>query len=136
MATPSSEEIRIGMEPGTEDAPQPLLATRWTGLMPPMRRRRAEGGAGYLDCPKLLAPAQRHDPGADSVDLSADQKVVRAQLHQIGLITFTFQMTSSIFQPVIGLYTDRKPKPYSLALGMAITLGGLVYLAFAPDYFR
>ena len=53
---------------------------------------------------------------------------------QIGLITFTFQMTGSLFQPVIGLYTDRHPKPYSLALGMAITLCGLIFLAYAPTY--
>lgn len=53
---------------------------------------------------------------------------------QVGLITFTFQMTGSVFQPVIGLYTDRKPKPYSLALGMAITLSGLIFLALAPSY--
>jgi FSR family fosmidomycin resistance protein-like MFS transporter len=53
---------------------------------------------------------------------------------QVGLITFTFQMTGSIFQPVIGLYTDRRPKPFSLAAGMGITLCGLVLLAFATSY--
>ena len=53
---------------------------------------------------------------------------------QIGMITFTFQMTGSIFQPVVGLYTDRNPKPYSLAIGMTVTLGGLVFLALASNY--
>ena len=53
---------------------------------------------------------------------------------QVGLITFTFQMTGSIFQPVIGLYTDRRPQPFSLALGMAMTLCGVIFLAFAPSY--
>jgi FSR family fosmidomycin resistance protein-like MFS transporter len=53
---------------------------------------------------------------------------------QVGMITFTFQMTGSVFQPVIGLYTDRKPKPYSLALGMGMTIGGLIVLAFARNY--
>jgi MFS transporter, FSR family, fosmidomycin resistance protein len=53
---------------------------------------------------------------------------------QVGLITFTFQMVGSVFQPMIGLYTDRKPKPYSLALGMGATLAGLIYMAFAPNY--
>jgi FSR family fosmidomycin resistance protein-like MFS transporter len=53
---------------------------------------------------------------------------------QVGLITFTFQMTGSVFQPVIGLYTDRRPKPYSLALGMTMTLGGLIFLALASSY--
>ena len=53
---------------------------------------------------------------------------------QIGLITLTFQMVGSIFQPVVGFYTDRRPKPYSLVVGMAITLAGLVALALASSY--
>lgn len=53
---------------------------------------------------------------------------------QIGLITLTFQMVGSVFQPLIGLYTDRNPKPYSLVVGMAITFTGLVALALAPSY--
>ncbi len=44
----------------------------------------------------------------------------------IGLITFAFQLTASLLQPVVGLYTDRKPKPYSLAIGMSMTLIGLL----------
>jgi FSR family fosmidomycin resistance protein-like MFS transporter len=54
---------------------------------------------------------------------------------QIGLITFTFQLVSSLFQPVVGLYTDRHPQPYSLVTGMSITLVGLVALALAPSYY-
>jgi FSR family fosmidomycin resistance protein-like MFS transporter len=53
---------------------------------------------------------------------------------QVGLITLTFQMTGSIFQPLVGLYTDKHPKPYSLVGGMALTLTGLVLLALAPTY--
>ncbi len=53
---------------------------------------------------------------------------------QIGLITLTFQMVGSVFQPIIGFYTDRHPKPYSLVVGMGITLVGLVALAFAGSY--
>jgi FSR family fosmidomycin resistance protein-like MFS transporter len=53
---------------------------------------------------------------------------------QIGLITLTFQMVGSVFQPVIGFYTDRNPKPYSLVAGMGITLVGLVALALASSY--
>lgn len=53
---------------------------------------------------------------------------------QIGLITLTFQTAGSIFQPVVGLYTDRHPKPYSLVAGMGLTLTGLVFLALAPGY--
>jgi FSR family fosmidomycin resistance protein-like MFS transporter len=53
---------------------------------------------------------------------------------QIGLITLTFQMTGSVFQPLIGLYTDHRPKPYSLAVGMGVTLSGLILLALATGY--
>ncbi len=53
---------------------------------------------------------------------------------QIGLITLTFQMAASILQPFVGLYTDRKPQPYSLAIGMGFTLLGLVLLSQAPDF--
>lgn len=54
---------------------------------------------------------------------------------QIGLITLTFQMVGSILQPIVGYYTDQYPKPYSLVVGMGITLGGLVTLAIAPNYY-
>lgn len=49
----------------------------------------------------------------------------------IGLITLTNQLTASILQPFVGLYTDRRPQPYSLAIGMASTLVGLVLLSLA-----
>lgn len=54
---------------------------------------------------------------------------------QIGLITLTFQMVGSVFQPVVGFYTDKNPKPHSLVVGMGITLIGLVALALAPSYY-
>jgi MFS transporter, FSR family, fosmidomycin resistance protein len=53
---------------------------------------------------------------------------------QVGLLTFTFQFTASLLQPVIGLYTDLKPKPYSLAVGMAFSLCGLLLLSTAVSY--
>lgn len=53
---------------------------------------------------------------------------------QIGLITLTNQLTASLLQPIIGLYTDRRPQPYLLAAGMGITLAGLLVLAGAPDF--
>jgi MFS transporter, FSR family, fosmidomycin resistance protein len=58
----------------------------------------------------------------------------RLDFGQIGLITLTNQVTASLLQPVIGYYTDRKPKPYSLCFGMAFTLGGLLLLAGAPTF--
>lgn len=53
---------------------------------------------------------------------------------QIGFITFTFQMTASFFQPVVGAYTDRHPQPYSLVIGMGLTLVGLLVLSQAGNY--
>src|SRR5471030_203954 len=53
---------------------------------------------------------------------------------QVGLITFTNQFTASILQPLVGLYTDKYPKPYSLAVGMSFTLAGLVLLGLATHF--
>jgi FSR family fosmidomycin resistance protein-like MFS transporter len=53
---------------------------------------------------------------------------------QIGLITLTFQLAASLLQPFVGLYTDRKPQPYSLAAGMGFTLIGLLLLSQAPNF--
>lgn len=53
---------------------------------------------------------------------------------QVGLITLAFQMTASLLQPVVGLYTDRRPRPFSLAAGMASTLCGLVLLSAAGSF--
>jgi FSR family fosmidomycin resistance protein-like MFS transporter len=53
---------------------------------------------------------------------------------QIGFITLTFQITASLLQPVVGHYTDRKPLPYSLPIGMVFTLIGLLLLAVAPTF--
>jgi MFS transporter, FSR family, fosmidomycin resistance protein len=53
---------------------------------------------------------------------------------QIGLITLTSQLTASLLQPLVGLYTDRRPTPYSLAIGMAFTLVGLLILSVAPGF--
>ena len=58
----------------------------------------------------------------------------RLNFAQVGLITFAFQMTGSLLQPFVGLYTDRYPKPYSLPLGMGVTLSGLLLLAFAQHF--
>ena len=53
---------------------------------------------------------------------------------QIGLISFTSTFTASLLQPLVGLYSDRHHKPYFLAIGMGITLIGLVTLSLAPSY--
>lgn len=53
---------------------------------------------------------------------------------QVGLITFAFQVTASLFQPWVGLYTDKHPKPYALVFGMCLTFTGLIVLALAPNF--
>jgi FSR family fosmidomycin resistance protein-like MFS transporter len=53
---------------------------------------------------------------------------------QIGLLTLTYQMAASILQPLIGLYTDSKPQPYSLPFAMAFSMTGLLTLSIAPTY--
>lgn len=53
---------------------------------------------------------------------------------QIGLITLTFQLASSLLQPVVGYWTDKYPMPWSLPVGMCFTLSGLVLLAMAGSF--
>ena len=53
---------------------------------------------------------------------------------QVGLITLAFQFTASMLQPVVGMYTDRKPQPYSLMVGMGFTLVGLFLMSQANSY--
>ncbi|KER04939.1 MFS transporter [Photorhabdus temperata subsp. temperata] len=53
---------------------------------------------------------------------------------QIGMITLTYQITASLLQPLIGLYTDKHPQPYSLPIGMSFTLSGLLLLAYADSF--
>src|SRR6266566_461541 len=64
--------------------------------------------------------------------------ILRTSFHlnlgQIGLIALTSQVTASLLQPLVGLYTDRRPQPYSLAVGMGITLIGLLAFSIAPSF--
>ena len=53
---------------------------------------------------------------------------------QIGLITLTYQITASLLQPLVGIYTDKHPKPYSLPVGMGFTLSGLLLMSVAPSF--
>lgn len=54
---------------------------------------------------------------------------------QIGIITLVFQLTASILQPFVGLYTDKKPNPRSLAIGMTFSFAGLLCIAFASNFY-
>lgn len=53
---------------------------------------------------------------------------------QVGLISLVYQITASLMQPWIGLYTDKHPKPYLLPLGMVVTFSGILLLAFSPNF--
>jgi FSR family fosmidomycin resistance protein-like MFS transporter len=70
--------------------------------------------------------------------ISAIYPVVKDVFHlnytQVGLITLTFQMTASLLQPLVGFYTDKRPHPYSLAIGMCFTLIGVGLLSVAPSF--
>jgi FSR family fosmidomycin resistance protein-like MFS transporter len=70
--------------------------------------------------------------------IPATYPLMKAAYHldfgQIGLITLTYQLTASLLQPVIGLYTDKKPQPYSLTVGMGFTLIGLLILSAANTF--
>lgn len=65
--------------------------------------------------------------------------VIKTSYHlsfsQIGLITLTFQLAASLLQPFVGLYTDKKPQPYSLATGMGFTLIGLISLSQSTHFY-
>src|ERR1700693_4917069 len=70
--------------------------------------------------------------------LPAIYPILKGNFHldfgQVGLITFTNQLTASVLQPVVGSFTDKRPQPYSLSIGMAFTLGGLVLLSAAASF--
>ncbi len=70
--------------------------------------------------------------------LPAIYPILKSNFHldfaKIGMITLTTQLTASLLQPLIGLYTDKKPKPYSLPFGMGFTLIGLALLSMASSY--
>ena len=61
------------------------------------------------------------------------KSALRLDFRHIGLITLTNQLTASVLQPFVGLYTDRRPQPFSLAIGMGFTLVGLVVLSLAGN---
>jgi len=62
------------------------------------------------------------------------KKSFQLNFAQIGLITLTFQLAASLLQPLIGLYTDHRPKPFSLVAGMGFTLVGLIFTSRAASF--
>ena len=70
--------------------------------------------------------------------LPAIYPILKGNFHldfgQVGMITFVNQLTASLLQPVVGSFTDKRPQPYSLSIGMAFTLCGLVLLSLAASF--
>lgn len=70
--------------------------------------------------------------------LPAIYPILKGNFHldfgQVGMITFVNQLTASLLQPVVGSFTDKRPQPYSLSIGMAFTLFGLVLLSLAASF--
>jgi MFS transporter, FSR family, fosmidomycin resistance protein len=62
------------------------------------------------------------------------KKSLSLNFSQLGLVTFCFQLTASLLQPFVGLYTDKRPKPFSLAAGMCFSLVGLILLSRAGEF--
>jgi FSR family fosmidomycin resistance protein-like MFS transporter len=95
--------------------------------------------AGTTVFPILIAISVSHliNDSMQSI-IPAIYPLIKGSFHlnfaQIGLITFTNQLTASLFQPVVGSITDRKPQPYSLACGMVFTLIGLAALSLAQSF--
>ncbi len=117
--------------------PRPATAE---ALAPPdLYAPRAAGAASRTVFPVILALAASHllNDMVQAV-LPALYPMLKGRyglsFAQIGVLTLAFQMTASLLQPAIGLYTDRRPMPYSLPFGMAFTLVGLVLLAHAGSF--
>jgi FSR family fosmidomycin resistance protein-like MFS transporter len=70
--------------------------------------------------------------------LPAVYPILRGGFHlsfaQLGLLTFIYQITASLLQPLVGLYTDKRPQPYALPFSMTSSLLGLLALAYASSY--
>jgi FSR family fosmidomycin resistance protein-like MFS transporter len=105
--------------------PEPAVPTRVSG------GRAAMGILGAISlCHGLNDLMQSVIPAVYPILKTA----YRLDFGQVGLITFANTATASLLQPWVGLYTDRRPLPYSLAIGMAFTLVGLLMLAVAPTF--
>src|ERR1700733_7955287 len=70
--------------------------------------------------------------------LASVYPILKADFHltfaQVGLVTLAYQLTASLLQPVVGLWADRKPMPFSLAAGTLFTFSGLLLLSEARSY--
>ncbi len=94
---------------------------------------------GALSLPVLLAASLCHFLNDMMQSLfTATYPVFKAgfdlSFGQIGMLTLVYQLSASILQPLVGLFTDARPQPYSLPVGMGFSMAGLLTLAYAPSY--
>lgn len=133
-----------GIVPGERDAWKPIMsdASR-SGSDPaivPYRTVPAGSGDGTAPAFAVLGALSLSHLLNDLIQslLPAIYPLLKAGFHldfgQIGLITLVFQVTASVLQPLVGMQTDRRPMPFSLALGMALSLAGLILLSVAWTY--
>ncbi|QCT20194.1 MFS transporter [Jejubacter calystegiae] len=97
----------------------------------PLRSRTAFGILGAISLSHLLNDMIQSLLLAIYPLLQADFSL---SFVQVGLITLTYQVSSSLLQPLVGYYTDKYPMPWSLPVGMCFTLSGLVMLAMAGSF--
>jgi len=62
------------------------------------------------------------------------QRSLHLTLAQFGLISLTYQITASLLQPFVGIYTDQRPQPFSLSVGMGFSLSGMIVLSRAASF--
>lgn len=99
--------------------------------------RDTQSAGGYL---RVLAAISFCHMLNDMVQalLPSIYPILKSSFHlnfgQIGFLTLTYQITASLLQPLAGHYADRKPRPFSLAIGMGSTLCGLLLLSIAPTF--
>lgn len=104
-----------------------------------MKKAAAVSVAGQTAFPILFAISFSHLLN-DTIQslIPSIYPIIKESFHlsfgQVGLITLTFQITASLLQPFVGLFTDKRPMPYSLATGMGFTLIGLLSLSVASQF--
>jgi MFS transporter, FSR family, fosmidomycin resistance protein len=117
--------------------PVPVAATSGSGRSGSARATAAAASATVFPVLGAISVSHLLNDMIQSLIL-AIYPMLKANFHlsfgQIGLITLTYQITASLLQPLVGIYTDKHPKPFSLPVGMGFTLCGLVLMSVAPSF--
>lgn len=104
----------------------------------PLKRKNSSKtrhhGVSDFDYYRNLPYAQRFASGCDSGHVPILERSMSLTFTQLGIIAFTLNMVSSVMQPVVGWYTDKRPRPYALPVGLTASMLGILGLAFAPSF--